>query len=164
MNVADAEAYWALRLRALSEHPEAFGSSPEEHPPLAEIVKAFENRWQSDEDYVLGAFLAAELVGTARFIRETGRKVEHKGGIFGMYVASEAREQGVGRALLEEILAGAQQLVGLEQLYLSVTEQNTAAKALYLSCGFQIYATEPHALKIGSRYLNELYLLRYLNG
>ena len=156
--------YWALRLRALSEHPEAFGSSPEEHPPLTEIVKAFETRWQSDEDYVLGAFLGADLVGTARFARETGRKLRHKGGVFGMYVASEARGRGIGGALLEGILARAQQIEGLEQLHLSVTEQNTAAKALYLSCGFCVYATEPRALKIGSRYLNELHLLRYLNS
>ena len=127
------------------------------------IKKAFEDRWWSDEDYVLGAFVANEIVGTARFVRETGRKVQHKGGVFGMYVVSEARGRGVGRALLEEILNLAQQLAGLEQLHLSVSEHNAAAKTLYLSCGFEVYATEPRALKIGSRYLNEFHLLRCLN-
>ena len=149
MNVADAEAYWALRLRALNEHPEAFGCSPEEHPPLAEIVEAFETCWQADENCVLGAFLETESVGTARFVRETGRKVRHKGGVFGMYVAPEARGQGVGRALLEEVLANTQRLEGIEQLHLSFTKQNAAVKTLYLSCGFRVYATELRALKIG---------------
>ncbi len=127
-------------------------------------MKAFETRWRSDENYVLGAFIEADLVGTARFVRETGRKVQHRGGIFGMYVTPEARGRGVGRALLEKIFAGARQLEGLEQLHLSVTEQNAAAKALYLSCGFEVYATEPRALKISSRYLDELHLMHYLDG
>lgn len=86
MNRDDAGTYWALRLRALREHPEAFGSSSEEHPPLADIVKAFEQRWHSDENYVLGAFVENTLAGTVRFVRETGRKVRHKGSIFGLYV------------------------------------------------------------------------------
>ena len=81
-----------------------------------------------------------------------------------MYVAPEARGRGLGRALLEEILVSSKRLEGLEQLHLSVSEGNAAAKALYLSFGFTIYATEPRALKIGSRYLNELHLLRYINS
>jgi ribosomal protein S18 acetylase RimI-like enzyme len=160
---ADAELYWALRLRALHEHPEAFGSSPEEHPPLAAIAEAFEKRWQTDENYVLGAFINGNLVGMAGFRRETNRKERHKGNIRGMYVIPEAQGREVGRALLEEILFETRQLTGLEQLHLSVTEQNTAAKSLYFSCGFELYATAPRALKIGPRYLNELHLLRYLS-
>ena len=112
---------------------------------------------------MLGAFVEDKLVGTARFVRETGRKVRHKGGVFGMYVVPETRGRGAGRALLEKVLDSARQLEGLEQLHLSVSESNAAAKALYLSCGFEVYGAEPRALKIGSRYLNELYLLRYLN-
>jgi len=127
------------------------------------ITEALERRWQSDENYVLGAFVANEMVGTARFVRETGRKVQHKGGVFGMYALPEVRGRGVGRALLEEIVVLSGQLVGLEQLHLSVSEHNTAAKTLYLSCGFEVYGNEPRALKIGSRYLNELHMLRYLN-
>lgn len=131
------------------------------------ITEALEKRWQSDEDpnenYVLGASVEGNLVGTARFVRETGRKVQHKGGVFGMYVASEVRGRGVGRALLEEILVLSGQLAGLEQLHLSVSEHNAAAKTLYLSCGFEVYGAEPRALKIGSRYLNEPHMLRYLN-
>jgi len=159
----DAERYWALRLRALHEHPEAFGTSPEEHPPLAAIAEAFEKRWQSDENYVLGAFIDGDMVGIAGFSRETNRKERHKGNVRGMYVIPEIQGRGLGRALLEDILFTARQLTGLEQLHLSVSEHNTTAKALYLSCGFEVYATEPRALKIGSRYLNELHLLRYIN-
>lgn len=80
-----------------------------------------------------------------------------------MYVIPEAQGRGIGRALLDEILFTARQMTGLEQLHLSVTEQNTAAKSLYLSCGFELYSAEPRALKIGAHYLNELHLLRYLD-
>jgi NAD(P)-dependent dehydrogenase (short-subunit alcohol dehydrogenase family) len=60
---ADAEEFLALRLRALREHPEAFGSSYEEwrDRAIAEIAR----RLREPLGFTLGAF-DRRLVGMAR--------------------------------------------------------------------------------------------------
>ncbi len=147
------EAYRAIRLRALMEEPEAFGASPEEfaRASLADVAKRLR---PSEEAFVLGAW-TPELVGMVGFFRQAGLKRRHQAMIWGMYVAPEARGQGLGRALLAEALTRAAAVPGIEQVHLGVVTRNTAARALYLSLGFTIYGTERHALKLGDRYVDE---------
>jgi RimJ/RimL family protein N-acetyltransferase len=151
---ADAEAYYTLRLRALTEESEAFGSTADEfaETPLAEIAARLR---PSDDAFFLGAW-APTLVGCVRFGREEGRKDRHKAFISGMYVVPEARGQGAGRALLQETLARAARLPGLEQVHLTVVTVNAAARTLYHSFGFVSYGIEPRTLKLDDgRYLDE---------
>lgn len=150
---ADAEAFRALRLRALTEEPDAFGSSIDEFAriPLAEIAR----RLQPTEDaFTLGAWTPG-LVGMVRLGREERAKTRHKAAIQSVYVAPEARGRGIGRALMVEALTRAAALSGLGQVILTVTAMNTAAVALYRSLGFTAYGMEPRALKIGDRYVDE---------
>jgi ribosomal protein S18 acetylase RimI-like enzyme len=149
----DAEAFRALRLRALTEEPDAFGSSADEFAriPLAEIARRF---LPTEDAFTLGAWTPG-LVGMARLGREERVKTRHKAAIQSVYVASEARGRGIGRALMAEALARAAALPGLEQVILAVTATNTAAVALYRSLGFTTYGTEPRALKVGDRYVDE---------
>jgi ribosomal protein S18 acetylase RimI-like enzyme len=150
---SDAAAYYALRLRALTEEPEAFGSSANEYAgtPLADVAERLR---PSDDAFFLGAWMST-FVGCVRFLRAEGRKDRHKASIYGMYVAPEARGQGIGRALLRETLAHAAALPGLEQIHLDVVTTNRAAVALYRSFGFVTYGTEPHSLKLDDgRYLD----------
>lgn len=151
---ADAAAYYALRLRALSEEPEAFGSTADEFAgtPLTDIAARLH---PSDDAFFLGVWAPA-LVGCVRFVRDEGRKDRHKAFISGMYVVPEIRGQGAGRALLQETLARAARLPGLEQVHLTVVTVNTAARTLYHSFGFVSYGVEPRTLKLDDgRYLDE---------
>lgn len=161
---ADAEAYLALRLRSLKEDPDPFGATYEEwlSRPLAQVTERLRNA--TPEAYLLGAFAGEDnaLVGIIAFTRDTMRKFRHKGGITSMYVAPEARGQGLARALLLEVIARARQLDGLEQLGLSVVSDNTAARTLYLSTGFEIFGTERHAMKDGDRHLDEDHMVFWL--
>jgi ribosomal protein S18 acetylase RimI-like enzyme len=88
-------------------------------------------------------------------VREGLRKMRHKGIIWGMYVAPEGRNQGVGKLLLQDLLKHSAALAGLEQVYLSVITTNIAARHLYADLGFRVYGTEPHSFKQGERYLDE---------
>jgi ribosomal protein S18 acetylase RimI-like enzyme len=72
-----------------------------------------------------------------------------------MYVAPEARGQGVGKALLQEVISRASELAGLEQINLMVVTTNIAARRLYLSLGFRVYGLEYHAMKRGDVYWDE---------
>ena len=56
-----------------------------------------------------------------------------------LYVREEARRAGLGRALVEGALERARER-GCKRIELDVNEDNTAARALYVACGFR---TEP---------------------
>ncbi|MGH2502654.1 MAG: GNAT family N-acetyltransferase [Ktedonobacterales bacterium] len=161
---ADTEAYWAVRLRALREEPEAFGSSYEESKerPLSVVTERLRAITQ-DGNFLLGAFEdSGVLVGIVAFERAPGKKNRHIGDIFQMYVAPEARGKGYGRALMEALIARARALDGLEQLILAVVSVNTAA-ALYRALGFEVYGQQPRALKLGAdRYLDEQLMVLWL--
>jgi RimJ/RimL family protein N-acetyltransferase len=160
---ADAAAFWNLRREALESDPEAFSSSVEEHRPTA--VEDVASRIGADpvNNFVVGAFIDGELVGTAGFYRERGIKVQHKGHVWGVYVTDRARGAGVGRRLMEGLLARAAAINGLEQVALTVTTTQTAAIRLYLSLGFQPFGCERRALKIGGRYFDEEHMLVFLH-
>jgi ribosomal protein S18 acetylase RimI-like enzyme len=70
-------------------------------------------------------------------------------------VSKEQRKKGLGRALLAEILHQVASSPGIEQILLRVGSANSAAKRLYESLGFQTCGSEPRALKMGNRYVDE---------
>lgn len=158
---ADATEYWALRLRALREEPEAFGSSYEESRdrPVAQAAERL-REMRAAGDFMLGAYEDGQLVGIAAFVRETGLKNRHNSNIYQMYVAPEARGKGYGRALVEAVIARAHALDGVERIALAVVSTNTAARALYTHLGFMTYGVRPAALKLpDGRYLDEDYMI-----
>jgi len=159
---ADVAIYRPLRLRAVREEPESFGSSYEEsvQRPLEEMAR----RLRPDPatgTVTLGAF-DPDLVGMVGLLRDSGRKMRHKAMIWGMYTVPEVRGRGVGRALLAAILAHARTVPGLEQVYLTVVTTQPIARALYESVGFVPYGVEPRALKLGDRYLDEALMVLLL--
>ncbi|MGB0089546.1 MAG: GNAT family N-acetyltransferase, partial [Planifilum fulgidum] len=74
LNPEDAMSFRELRLRALKDHPDAFGTSYEEAANLS-IKKTAEKLKPSPDAFVLGAFdEAGKLVGMVGFHREKGMK------------------------------------------------------------------------------------------
>ena len=69
------------------------------------------------------------------------------------------RGKGIGRALVAALLEKARQDPSLEQILLAVATGQTAARQLYRSFGFETYGTEPNALKVGSAYVDEDYMI-----
>ncbi len=151
----DAEGFRQLRRKALEREPFAFGEATEEHE--AQPLEAFTRRLAAarEDDFVLGAFVDGRLVGTAGFARVQRVKRRHKGIVWGMYVDAGHRGRGVGRALLEALLARVRALPDLRQIQLSVTARQTAARKLYESLGFVSYGREPAALHAGGEFVDE---------
>jgi ribosomal protein S18 acetylase RimI-like enzyme len=95
------------------------------------------------------------LVGMVGFRRERRTKLMHKASLWGMYVDSKCRQNGIGRLLLVELLNKAKLLEDLGQVTLAVVSSNAEAKGLYASLGFQVYGVEKKALKVGDEYFDE---------
>lgn len=117
-----------IRLRALRDAPDAFASTFAEAdalPPdaweqqLVELATFVAVLDQSDVGMARGATLDDELVGF----------------LISVWVAPEARSQGIGEALIDAVVAWARQS-GLERLLVDVGDENDAAVALYARKGF----------------------------
>lgn len=155
LQAEDAELYWKLRLAALQTEPLAFGMAAEEHQAVSIEATAMRFRRMPTGNFTLGAFDGDELIGIATFVRETGQKERHKGHIYGVYVTPSHRGKGVGRDLIAGILNNAGKDPSLEQILLSVAAGQEKARRLYQQFGFEVYGTEPRALKVGSQYVDE---------
>jgi hypothetical protein len=75
----DAAAYRELRVRALREHPDAFGRTPQEVPTVEVITEHFRQDVGSDQDLTLGAFEGEALLGVAAARPESGRALLRRG-------------------------------------------------------------------------------------
>ena len=158
----DAAAQWTLRQEALEHTPEAFSSAAEEHRATT-VEEAAQRIGADSENFIVGAFVDGELVGTAGFYRERGSKTRHKGHVWGVYVTPRARGRGVGRTMMQALLERAAAIDGVEQVVLSVTTTMAAAIRLYQSFGFQSFGCEPKALKLGGKYADTEYMLLELS-
>lgn len=160
LSESDAMAFRTLRRERLQQEPYAFAESLEEHDSISVETIAARLRHSSGENFVVGAFEGDELVGMAGFSRSPRRKSRHKGTIWGVYVRASARGKGAGRALLTALIDRARGEV--EQIYLSVSVGQVAAKRLYESLGFEVFGRERHALKVDGVYVDEDHMVLWL--
>lgn len=152
----DAADYRAIRLTALKQAPEAFGSTyaAEADRPLA----SFAERLTSAA--VFGAYVDDGIAGLMVFKQADGDKDAHKAHLYSVFVARHARGLGVGDALLTAVIAHAREHV--EQILLAVVADNAAAIRLYERHGFMTYGVEPRALKSDGVYFDEILMARML--
>ncbi|MDP4172175.1 MAG: GNAT family N-acetyltransferase, partial [Bacillota bacterium] len=94
-------------------------------------------------------------------VKEQKLKLKHRASIFAMYVTPAKRGCGVAKCLIEHAINKAKENHEIEQLYLSVTATNEAAKKLYSSFGFEAYGHDKRALKVNNKYLDEDYMVLY---
>jgi ribosomal protein S18 acetylase RimI-like enzyme len=72
-----------------------------------------------------------------------------------VYLASDVRGQARGRQMLEHLLAEVRATPGVEWVKLCVAADQTAARRLYASLGFQPIGVERAAIKVGGRDIDE---------
>ena len=94
----------------------------------------FRRTWGPDQA-TLVAVREGLVIGHIHVAREEGPVTRHVASL-GMTVTPEWRGQGVGSALMAEVIRWARS-VGVEKLALSVYPDNQAARALYAKFGFQ---------------------------
>lgn len=146
-------------LEAYAAHPDAFTSSAEERAVLSVAWWAARlAEGAAPDSVVYGAFDGAVLVGVAGLTFERREKARHKATLFGMYVAPSGRGLGVGRALVEALLAYARTRQGVRIIQLTVTQGNHSAESLYSRCGFVSFGVEPMAVAIGTSFVSKVHM------
>ena len=164
LTVDDGAAWSQLRIASLETDSQAFGKAIEDQ--LAMTIAEIEARFRDvpDGGVHLGAFDGDALIGMVTFLRDSGRKERHKGHLYGMYVATSYRGQGIGRALIGTALDHARSQPGLEQVLIGVTSSQSVAQALYRRFGFRTYGIEPRAIRDGDIYLDEELMILHLRS
>jgi ribosomal protein S18 acetylase RimI-like enzyme len=159
----DAEEFMRLRLEALTREPYAFARALEDGPtPWPPESVAARLRAVPAGNFLIRAFAGRQMVGQAGFICHEGRKVHHKGHIWGMYVTAAARGQGVATAMLTQLLDRVRGYSGLEHVTLSVSVLQEAVRRLYRALGFEVYGNEKHALNVGETYVDDEHMVLWL--
>ncbi|MDJ0691181.1 MAG: GNAT family N-acetyltransferase [Xenococcaceae cyanobacterium MO_188.B32] len=153
----DAPDYRNIRLEALYNNPDSFGTMYHEEAIMT--IDKFRERIPVDNNnFILGCYKDRELIGIVAFHQESRMKVRHKAYIRSMYVQLECREKGIGKLLLNELIERAKAIKEIEILLLDVVTNNLIAKQLYLSFGFQIYGIEKMAYKLNHQYFDMEYM------
>jgi ribosomal protein S18 acetylase RimI-like enzyme len=165
LSPSQASQYRALMLEAYKLYPMAFTSSHDERALLP--LGWWENRLSVSElaeEVVLGVWAEDVLAGAVGVQFESREKIRHKATLFGMYVSSQFKNRGYGKALVGAAIATASQRSGVTQMQLTVTEGNAGAIDLYKSAGFHQFGIEPKAVFINGAYWAKIHMSRGIGG
>jgi GNAT superfamily N-acetyltransferase len=125
----DGERLRAIRLRALADAPDAFGTTLME--ASARPLEGWEQMLRE-----LPTFVASANGCDVGLVRSTVHdRFTDAGCLISMWVAPEARRGGVGSSLVDNVVGWARGQ-GLGRLILDVVETNAPAIALYSRKGF----------------------------
>jgi ribosomal protein S18 acetylase RimI-like enzyme len=160
LEVTDAEQFRNLRIEALKNDPEAFSSSYEEEK--TDSLEVFRKKLSTEHVFTYGAFQDHVLVGIFTLVMENKLKLKHRTNLVGMYVTVAKRGEGIGRDLMSKALSEVRKMEGIEQVYLSVSANNHAAKKLYRSSGFEVFGLEKKSLKVNHQYLDTEHMVLFL--
>lgn len=154
LTIDDLDSFRDIRAEALRTYPQTF-SSPEEDQGGEAMLAAYRH-WLSGT--VLGAFGRGHLIGVAGFYVSPDKRSQHRGHIFTVYVREDGRGQGVGDRLIKQLLAHAEACV--EQVHLAVLVEATPAIRTYRRNGFEIYGTDPAAVRIGEATYDKYFMVK----
>lgn len=147
------QAYRAIRLRALADAPDAYGSTLAREEGLPDdtwatrvaksALSGIDCALVAEQGGLLGGLLWAKVDAD-----DAGRV-----NLFQVWVAPEWRGRGVAAALVDEALAWAR-LHGTRVVHLGVNSENAGAIRLYERAGFQSIG-EPYLMREGAAHMEQ---------
>ena len=131
-------------------------SVEEEEKYLKSVVESME---KGDSVYIYAEH-EGKIVGVTNVERDkVGKKRKHHVATFGISVAKEYRGQGVGKKLMEVVIAEAKKNIkGLKMIKLTAFGVNAQALELYQKLGFREFGSLPQGLLYRGEYIDEKYM------
>jgi RimJ/RimL family protein N-acetyltransferase len=157
---ADALAIQTITAQAISEGDYHITEPQEFILPLEEGERWILQHAERQAELFLVAETENEVVGLLHFEPGAKKRQAHIGEL-AMNVATAWREHGVGRCLLETLIAWATDYPQIERVGLRALSTNTRALHLYRSLGFVEEGKRVQAIKLGpGRYVDEVFMSR----
>jgi ribosomal protein S18 acetylase RimI-like enzyme len=149
-------AYRDLRLRALADSPDAFGST--HAVEAAKPDEFWQNRVPIEQLYTQQPLVAEGPAGLLGLVWGWIDPDSSEAQVYQMWVAPEGRNQGIGAALIDGVIAWAK-ANNVRVVTLRVTCGDTPARRLYVRAGFEPFG-EIEPLRPGSSVLTQPMRLR----
>jgi len=128
----DWQLWRELRLPALAEAPDAFGSTLAEWSGAGDT----EQRWRTRLHGVALNLVLTANGGSVGMVSATAPDIEGQVELISLWVAPAARGQGVGDEAIRQVLAWARREHPGSRIVLSVKTDNDSASRLYQRHGF----------------------------
>ncbi len=152
------QKYKNIRLEALQKEPTAFANTYDdeikyEDKKWIEILEKSKNR---DTEIALFAKDGDQIIGFIGAFWVTKEKLKHVAHIYGTYVDSAYRGQGVGKMLMEAVINKLKSLSHIKKIKIEVNSQNTPAFNLYQKVGFKVIGKAEKELKVNGVFYDEI--------
>lgn len=145
-DIENAAAVFELAKAVISEEIYQLTSSAEFNITLEQEEKWIEAHLNNPDHIILIAETNSKIIGLLNFQNGSGTRIAHTGE-FGMSVAKEFRDQGIGFLLLTSLIEWAEKNYIIEKINLSVHGNNERAIALYKKLDFEIEGVKKRELK-----------------
>ena len=161
----DSGSLLALRLEALTLHPESFAADFEKTRVDGEKawVKIITGYSRNNSGAVVIACASEKLVGMLGIVRGHWPKTAHTAILWGVYVQSDWRGYHIAEAMINYCVAWASPN-GVSVIYLGVNTNNTSAIQCYTRCGFYTYGTEPRIIFYNGTYFDQYLMARLISS
>lgn len=158
------EKYRLIRLEALQDSPQAFGTTLKEAQAEPESFwrERLEQAALGERVWLFFAQEGADIMGTIGAYTEEGEHNEHVANIVGFFVSPHARGKGVGEKLFSTILKTLQDVPRIVKIYLRVTTTQTPAIAIYEKYGFTKLALHKKVMCVNGTFVDEWEMEKFL--
>jgi RimJ/RimL family protein N-acetyltransferase len=150
------QEYRDLRLEALKEEPLAFSSSFEDEQSTPEKI------WRERIKNHQFVMVDNQPVGLAGYFRNPHKKTNHVCEMFGVYLRKEYRGRGIGKRLVNAVLAEIQSLNGVKIIEVGVNPTQKTARNIYRKRGFKTVAHFRKWMYIDGKFYDALIMEKHL--
>jgi RimJ/RimL family protein N-acetyltransferase len=150
-----------LRLEALKEESDAFGSSYEES--AAHSDDEWKQKLANPKNPTILVCDEGQAIGMAGAYQEKGVNLKHIAYIWGVYLRKNYRGKGISLKLMEALLNEIAKNKEIEKINLNVNTSRLSAVKLYEKLGFEIVGTLHKEMKVNGKYIDEHVMEKFLS-
>ncbi|MBR4236514.1 MAG: GNAT family N-acetyltransferase [Clostridia bacterium] len=155
----DAARMIAYMKRMLNETPYLLRTSEEFDYTVEAEAEVLARKRDDPRALMILAETGGEIIAVSDVTPLSNKSRTLHRAVLGMSVRRDYWQMGIGSAMMERLIAHAED-AGFEQIELEVVASNRRAIGLYTKYGFQVYGTRPHGLKYADGTYADDYLMR----